>query len=213
MKGWKHYSRLEGRKTLMRAAGIVLAVSAMAGGSFLGYRAWKGNADYIASLRSSVAEQSARAEGAEKSLGDKTSEASDLSSQLAQTNEKFGVAVSERTQAESAKAKADADAASAKKSAQSSANEAAWQRGLATEANGNLATCSSNEGALANVVLNIDKQKDYYRLSGQYVAEAAKAYIWERWSEGSDAMDSAIYYQDLANDLQPTVDYWLGQIE
>lgn len=201
-----------GPRTLkISAAAITIGI--IGWGSFAGYRAWKGNADYIASLRSEVSSQAGRADGAEKSLADKTEEASSLESELARTNERFGIAVSEKSAAETAKAKADADAASANKKATIASNEAAWQRGLADEANGNLAVCSNNESALANVVLNIDKQKEYWKQAGTYVAQAASAYIWENWDEGSDAMDSALYYSDLANGLQPTVDYWLGQIE
>lgn len=191
---------------------IGLAILSLAVVSGLGFGAWKGREAYlandarIASLESNLA--------SEKANGiDLASRLSSKDAELTATNEKYGVAVSAKSAAESAKAKADQDAADAKKKATSASNEAAWQKGQADQANGNLAVCSSNQGALANVVLNIDKQKGYYRQAGIWVAQAAIYYIDQDWSSGSSAMKSATYYSDLANGLQPTVDYWIGQIE
>lgn len=198
---------------VLKASVAVIILGLVGWGSFAGYRAWRGNADYIASLRSEVSSQAGRADGAEKSLADRTAEAQSLESELAQTNEKYGVAVSAKSAAEAAKAKAVADAASANQKASAASNEAAWQRGQAAIANGNLAVCSSNTDALKNLVYYVDEQRKY-NLSAVAAMNEVTSYILSgSWAAASVSMDGALWYLGKADDLQPSVDYWLGQIE
>ena len=93
---------------------IGLAILSLAVVSGLGFGAWKGREAYlandarIASLESNLA--------SEKANGiDLASRLSSKDAELTATNEKYGVAVSAKSAAESAKAKADQDAADAKK--------------------------------------------------------------------------------------------------
>lgn len=205
---------------ILKASAAAIVLGIVGWGSFAGYRAWKGNADYIASLRSEVSSQSGRADVAEKSLADKTAEATGLESELAQTNERYGVAVSEKSAAESAKAKADAakakaegDAASANQKAAAASNEAAWQRGQAEIANGNLAACSSNVDALGSLVYYVDQQRQYNLSAVSAMNDVTTYLLAGDVYSASSSMDSALWYIGKADDLQPSVDYWLGQIE
>lgn len=198
---------------------IGLGIVALAAVSGLSYGAWKGREAYLANY-ARIASLEASVASGEKALSDKSAEASSLESQLAQTNEKYGVAVSAKQSAESARASADAakskaeqDAAAQKKAAQSASNEAAWQRGLATEANGNLAVCSSNVDALGNVLYYVDQQRGYNLSAVSAMNDVATYMMAESWTAASISMDGAIWYVGKSNDLQPSVDYWLGQIK
>jgi cell division protein FtsB len=205
---------------------IILSVLALATVSGLSYGAWAGREAYLANS-ARVASLEASVASGERSLADKAAEASELESQLAQTNEKYGVAVSEKSAAETARAQAEAaksgaesakavaekSAASSKKSAADASNEAAWQRGLATEANGNLAVCASNEDALFNALYYVDQQRGHNLSAISAMNEVASYLMAESWTAASISMDGAIWYVGKSSDLQPSVDYWLGQIK
>lgn len=195
--------------TLKRIGLVALSLAVVLG---LGFVAWKGREAYlannarIASLESNLASEKANGESLTTQLASKDAE-------LTATNEKYGVAVSEKSAAETAKAKADADAADAKKKATTASNEAVWQKGQADQANGNLATCNDNKASLANVVITIDKQKNYYYQSGQFVARATSSYLAGDYAGAINLMETAQWYSEQASGLQPTVTYWLDQIE
>lgn len=126
--------------------------------------------------------------------------------ELTTLQEKYGLAVTDKT-------KAEQDAATQKSAAATSASEATKQKGIATTANANLSVCTNNKDALANVAYYMAQQRTSYGSSTYYLAQAAIEYIDGNYTLGNSYIDSATYYQNQAEGYDSTISYWIDQIK
>lgn len=172
--------------------GSVITIVCLIVGYNKAYQAWN-------AAQSDIEALTAQSNELESQLVVKASELDASQAELTTLKEQYGIALSDKEQAE--------------KNAKSSASEASKQKAAANEANENLGVCSSNVQALANVAGYLDQQKTYYRTAATYVAQAAGYYLDGYYEYGDQYLDYALSNMQAGNDLEYTIEYWLEQIQ
>lgn len=185
-----------------RAGLIAISVLIALGVIFGGYKvvkAYQANKTNVEALTAQVSDVTSQLEAKKGELITMTTDLESANEALTVIKEQYGVALTDKETAEQ-------EASKQKKSAQSSANEANKQKGIAT-------ACADNLNSMANVVYYLDQQSSYYVSATSSVSNALNSYLSGYYASGNNYLDDAIGYMDYGNNLQSTIDYWLGQIK